>query len=132
MPTFVHGKGSAFKLDTVGGVLTDISTYITSIEMPFTVDTSETTTLGNGSKTFIQGTSGTTISLGINWDATIDAHIWGARGVGDLDFSYYPAGLAGVVYTGKCMITEYTIPVDVGSHIASTVTLQITGDVGRA
>ena len=74
---FVHGKGAKFQclmkllLDT-SGTLDDISTYLTDISFPETVETADVTTLGDSSKDYIVGLKDATISLSGKWDATWD------------------------------------------------------------
>ena len=128
----VHGKDAVFKLDTSGDVLTDISSNIISVDMPDSIDEAETTTLGSDSKTFIQGTSGATITLEMIWDATIDAHIYGIKRITG-DFEYSPAGTAGgsPKYTGSCFPTSIGTPVTVGDAVKFSVTLRVTGDITR-
>lgn len=47
MPTKTHGKGSVFKLDTAGAVLTDISAYLRTIKEARKVDRPSTQTFGD-------------------------------------------------------------------------------------
>ena len=101
---FVHGKDSVFKLDNSSGSLTDISTYVNSIDFPQTADVAETTTLGDGSKSYIVGLKDSTLSVAGLWDATADA-IFGAV-VGQsatLSFEYSPEGTGSgkIKYTGE-------------------------------
>lgn len=126
----VHGKGSLFKLDNAAGVLTDISTYVTSVGLDMPIDEAETTTLGQNNKTFIQGLKSGTISLECNYDATFDAFLNGIEFLTGT-FNYLPAGAAGVVYSGECFITSIGMPTSVGDVVKISVALRITGAVGR-
>ena len=131
---FVHGKDSKFKLDNAGGSLTDISTYINSIDFPQTADVAETTTLGDGSKTYIVGLKDSTLSVAGLWDATADA-IFGAV-VGQsatLSFEYSPEGTSSgkVKYTGEAILTSYAQNSPVGDVVSYSADFQVSGAVTR-
>lgn len=132
---FVHGKDSVFKLDNSGGSLTDISTYVNSVDFPQTADVAETTTLGDGSKTYIVGLKDSTISLAGLWDSTADG-IFGAV-VGQsatLSFEYSPEGTTAgnVKYTGEAILTSYSKNSPVGDVVSYSADFQVSGDVTRA
>ena len=132
---FVHGKDSVFKLDNSGGSLTDISTYVNSVDFPQTADVAETTTLGDGSKTYIVGLKDSTISLAGLWDSTADG-IFGAV-VGQsatLSFEYSPEGTTSgnVKYTGEAILTSYSKNSPVGDVVSYSADFQVSGDVTRA
>tara|TARA_R100001460_G_scaffold107800_1_gene157149 strand:+ start:2989 stop:3399 length:411 start_codon:yes stop_codon:yes gene_type:complete len=131
---FVHGKDSKFKLDNAGGSLTDISTYINSIDFPQTADVAETTTLGDGSKTYIVGLKDSTLSVAGLWDATADA-IFGAV-VGQsatLSFEYSPEGTGSgkIKYTGEAILTSYSKSSPVGDVVSYSADMQVSGAVTR-
>ena len=131
---FVHGKDSVFKLDNSGGSLTDISTYINSVDFPETADVAETTTLGDGSKTYIVGLKDSTLSVAGLWDATADA-IFGAV-VGQsatLSFEYSPEGTASgkIKYTGEAILTSYAQNSPVGDVVSYSADFQVSGAVTR-
>ena len=131
---FVHGKDSVFKLDNSGGSLTDISTYINSIDFPQTADVAETTTLGDGSKTYIVGLKDSTLSIAGLWDATADA-IFGAV-VGQsatLSFEYSPEGTDSgkIKYTGEAIMTSYSKNSPVGDVVSYSGDFQVSGAVTR-
>lgn len=130
--SFVHGKSGSFWLDNSGGTLTDISSYVKDVELSIDIDTVETTTIQNDSKTYIPGTEGSTLSVTLLWNTTIDAHIWGIKS-SIVTFAYGPAGSASgsIKYTGECMLTNFTIPTDVGSETQLTISLQCTDDITR-
>lgn len=131
---FVHGKDSVFKLDNSGGSLTDISAYVNSVDFPETADVAETTTLGDGSKTYIVGLKDSTLSVAGLWDATADA-IFGAV-VGQsatLSFEYSPEGTATgkVKYTGEAILTSYAQNSPVGDVVSYSADFQVSGAVTR-
>ena len=74
---FNHGRKQAFKLDNSGGSLTTLSTYITSISMPKSIDLADVTTLTKNSKVFVVGLEDNKISISGKWDPTLDGHVAG-------------------------------------------------------
>lgn len=131
---FVHGKSGYFRLDNSGGTLTDISSYLDNISFPENVETGETTTFGNASKTYVVGLKDSTISLSGKWDSTLDAHLNGVFGqAASLTFEFGPAGSTGgfVKYTGECLMTSYEVTTPVGDVVTFSCELQVTGNVTR-
>lgn len=132
---FVHGKDSVFKLDNSGGALTDISTYVNSVDFPETVDVAETTTLGDGSKSYIVGLKDATLSISGLWDSTLDGILGAVVGQSaTLSFEYSPEGTTGgnVKYTGECILTSYSQSSPVGDVVGFSADMQVSGDVTRA
>ncbi len=132
---FVHGKDSVFKLDNSGGSLTDISTYVNSVDFPETADVAETTTLGDGSKSYIVGLKDATLSISGLWDSTLDGILGAVVGQSaTLSFEYSPEGTTGgnVKYTGECILTSYSQSSPVGDVVGFSADMQVSGDVTRA
>lgn len=132
---FVHGKDSVFKLDNSGGTLTDISTYVNSVDFPETADVAETTTLGDGSKSYIVGLKDATLSISGLWDSTLDGILGAVVGQSaTLSFEYSPEGTSGgaVQYTGECILTSYSQSSPVGDVVGFSADMQVSGDVTRA
>ena len=132
---FVHGKDSVFKLDNSGGSLTDISTYVNSVDFPETADVAETTTLGDGSKSYIVGLKDATLSIRGLWDSTLDGILGAVVGQSaTLSFEYSPEGTTGgnVKYTGECILTSYSQSSPVGDVVGFSADMQVSGDVTRA
>lgn len=132
---FVHGKDSVFKLDDSGGSLTDISTYVNSVDFPETADVAETTTLGDGSKSYIVGLKDATLSISGLWDSTLDGILGAVVGQSaTLSFEYSPEGTTGgnVKYTGECILTSYSQSSPVGDVVGFSADMQVSGDVTRA
>lgn len=132
---FVHGKSSVFKLDNSGGSLTDISTYVNSVDFPETADVAETTTLGDGSKSYIVGLKDATLSISGLWDSTLDGILGAVVGQSaTLSFEYSPEGTTGgnVKYTGECILTSYSQSSPVGDVVGFSADMQVSGDVTRA
>lgn len=134
MPTFRHGKSTAFKLDNAAGTLTDISTTLTDVGFPQTIETAETTSFGSSAKTYIVGLTDATISLSGNFDATVDAHLAGIAGqAATVSFEYYPEGntTGYVKYSGEAILTSYEKSGAVGDVVQYSAELQVTGAVTR-
>lgn len=136
MPTFRHGKSTAFKLDDSTGSLKDISNVLTDVGFPQTVETAETTSFGSSAKTYIVGLSDSTVSLSGNWDATTDAHLAGILGQSaTVSFEYYPEGestpLGGLKYSGEAILTSFEKSGAVGDVVSFSAELQVTGAVTR-
>ena len=132
---FVHGKDSVFKLDNSGGSLTDISTYVNSVDFPETADVAETTTLGDGSKSYIVGLKDATLSISGLWDSTLDGILGAVVGQSaTLSFEYSPEGTGSgaVQYTGECILTSYSQSSPVGDVVGFSADMQVSGDVTRA
>lgn len=132
---FVHGKDSVFKIDNSGGTLTDISSYVNSVDFPETADVAETTTLGDGSKTYIVGLKDSTLSVAGLWDSTLDGILGAVIGQSaTLSFEYSPEGTgAGAIkYTGECILTSYAQNSPVGDVVSYSADFQVSGDVTRA
>ena len=137
MPTFRHGKSTAFKLDDATGSLKDISDVLTDVGFPQTVETAETTSFGSSAKTYIVGLSDSTVSLSGNWDATVDAHLASLLGQAQtVTFEYYPEGEAqipntAVKYSGEAILTSFEKSGAVGDVVSFSAELQVTGAVTR-
>jgi len=130
---FVHGKDAAFLLDT-SGTLDNISTYLTDVSFPETVETADVTTLGDSAKEYIVGLKDATISLSGKWDLTWDQLIDSTVGqAASLTFNYGPNGSAApkVKYSGECYVTNYSISSGIGDAVSFSLDLQVTGAVTR-
>lgn len=131
---FTHGKDSVFKLDNSSGTLTDISSYINSVDFPETADVAETTVLGDGNKTYIVGLKDATIAIAGLWDSTIDGILGAVVGQSaTLSFEYSPEGTTGgnIKYTGECILTSYAQSSPVGDVVAYSADFQVSGAVTR-
>lgn len=137
MPTFRHGKNAVFKVDNSGGTLTDISSALTDVSLPRSIETAETTTFGvtGGAKTYITGLNDATVSVSGRFDATVDAHLAGILGQdATVSFEYGPAGsTAGYVkFTGEAIMTKYDLSSPVGDVVSFSADFQVTGQITRA
>jgi len=134
MPTFRHGKSTAFKVDDSGGTLRDISNTLTDVGFPQTVDTAETSSFGDSAKTYIVGLSDSTVSISGNFDATVDGYLAGILGqAAAVSFEYGPEGsTAGYVkYSGEAILTSYEKSGAIGDVVTYSAEFQVTGAVTR-
>jgi hypothetical protein len=128
----VHGKNAHFKLDNASNSLVDISSKLTSIQVPKSFDNPETTTFGKSAKTRLQGLEDNTISLSIMWDATIDAQITAAIAalkdgtMASLSFEYGPAGddAGKRKVSGECVVAGYDVDEPVDGPVTATLELE--------
>lgn len=131
---FVHGKNSVFKLDNSGGALTDISTYVNSVDFPETADVAETSTLGSSAKSYIVGLKDATLSIAGLWDSTVDGILGAVVGQSaTLSFEYSPEGTGSgaIKYTGECILTSYSQNSPVGDVVSYSADFQVSGAVTR-
>jgi len=130
---FTHGKNTIFKIDDSGNTLQDISAYVTNVDFPQPIDTVETTTFGNSSKTYIPGLKDANISIEGEWDPTVDGYLAGIVGGDAGDFEYGPEGsTAGdIKYSGSCICTGYNVKSSISGEVKFSATFQVTGDVTR-
>lgn len=133
MPTFVHGKSTNFTLDDTAGSVRDISNTVTSVDLPETLDTAETTAFGSSAKSYIVGLTDATISVSGIWDATVDGYINGGAEPASRSFVFGPAGstAGNVKYTGEAIVTSYSISNPVGDVVTYSLDLQVTGAISR-
>lgn len=137
-----HGKNTSFKLDTLGNVLTDISTSLTNVDFPSEAELLETTTFQASAKTYLVGFKDNKFSITGRWNAAIDAQLNAILGQSEptgqpanegFDFEYGPEGTASTKtkYTGKAVLTKYQRTGAVNAVSGFSAELQITGDTTR-
>lgn len=135
MPTFTHGSYAELGLDPAGGTsYTDVSEYLNDMSPSQDIDAAETTTFGNGTKTYIPGLEDATFSLSGFWDPTIDGMLSSMKRVQFITFRYRPAGTgAGLPeYTGDAILTSYNIGSTVDDALSFEGELQVSGGLQRA
>ena len=138
---FIHGKNSKFSIDNSAGTPVDISAYCEEVSLSRDIETAETTTFGNGSKTYIIGLSDATMSVSGKFDAdgasTVDSVLSGILGQeASVSFDYVPGGgsisASNPGYQGECYLTSYEVSGGVGDVTSFSASFQITGSVTRA
>ena len=111
-----HSKLSVVKIDTSGGVLTDVSTYCNSASLERELEENDSTTFGAGfSRSYIAGFANTMFNVGGPWSRESDTFfsaIYTAMRNGTLatvSFEYGPEGEAtgDIKYSGELVMLNY-------------------------
>ena len=134
-----HGKLAGLHIRQQSSTLaTNISSYLTSIDFPRSVDTAEVTTFNtsNGSKTYVTGLNDATISVEGIWSTTPDGILSLLIGASSgTTFWYQTPSTAGgspfVQYTGGAILTSYSPPSGVGDAVTFSADFQVSGTVTR-
>ena len=138
---FVHGKKAVFKIDNSAGSQIDISAYCEEVSLSRSIETAETTTFGNDSKTYITGLTDATVSLSGKFDAVnasaVDSVLTGILGSASSVSWAYRTSSASVSssnpeYQGEGILTSYEVAATVGDAVTFSAELQVTGAVTRA
>ena len=128
MPTFHHGKSTAFTMDDAGGTVRNIANALDNVDFPQSVETGETTAFGASSKSYIVGLTDATLSISGRWDATVDGYLTGTEPA-SRSFVYTPG--TGVAYSGECIKTGYSTANPVADVVTFSADFQVTGNVTR-
>jgi hypothetical protein len=134
---FIHSKLSKVKLDTSGGVLTEISDSCDECEMPEDLELSETTTFTVTSKTYLVGFADGKISLGGPWNRTLHTQLKNLKEafrdgtLSSASFEYGPEGTdsGDIKITCEVVMTSYKKSSSVKDPVRWSAELQITGAV---
>jgi len=138
---FVHGKKAVFKIDNSAGTPTDISAYCEEVSLSRSIETAETTTFGNDSKTYITGLTDATVSLSGKFDAAnasaVDAVLTGILGsASTVSWAYRTSSASTSTsnpeYQGEGILTSYEVAATVGDAVTFSAELQVSGAVTRA
>lgn len=117
-----HGSKAKFWIGT-----TDLSSYLTSVELTGEADTAEVSALGDTNKQYVVGLQDASISLEGNFDTTVYTLLSGMFGAtAGTAFKYFPAGsVSGLAQvSGSAYLSEFSpsTPVDdKGSFSAAMV-----------
>ncbi len=133
----IHSKLTVVKLDTAGGVLTDVSTYCRQASLPRELDLLDVTTFGATSKQYLLGFADATVSLSGPWTRAQDqmfTAIYDAFRAGTLasvSFEYHPEGTdsGDVKHTCELVMTSYEPGSSVEQEIEWSAEFQVTGAV---
>jgi hypothetical protein len=134
---FRHGSKAVFRLDNNAGSLQDLSAYISSISMPFEMDTASIDVMGGTYKQSVTGLAGGSISLQGKFDPVLDAHmngiLFGITGGASVSYQYDPQGATTGLprYSGEAWLTSYEATTDVGDAGSWSAQLQTTGTITR-
>lgn len=111
-----HSKLAVVKIETPGGVLTDVSTYCDSASLDRELEENDTTTFGAGSsRSYIPGFANVSFNVGGPWSRESDTFfsaIFTAMRAGTLasvSFEYGPEGEASgdIKYSGELVMNTY-------------------------
>jgi hypothetical protein len=132
-----HSKLAVFSLDTAGGSLTNISAYLTEVNLSGEMDEVDCTTLGATSRQYLAGFSEHQIELSGMYERAQDQMfqaIYDAFKAGTLvsvSFEYGPEGNASgdVKKLGEAILLSYETPVAIEDPVQWSATLRVTGDI---
>lgn len=133
---FNHGSKASFSVND-GSSLRDLTSYLTSVTFPQTVDTAEVTALGGTSKAYIVGLRDATISIEGIYDPTVDGYLSTVAGLSTATaFEYYPngtpVGSTKPKFSGNCILTSYEVGTPVDGAATFTADFQVSAAVTRA
>lgn len=136
---FSHGSKAKISVDNAAGTLTDISSYVSSIGMPQSLDTASVDVMGSTSKQSVTGLSEGTVTLDGKFDPTLDALMdgikYGLTAGGMITIRYDPQGNSATGlprYTMEAWLTSYEVSTDVGDAASWTATFSVTGAITRS
>jgi predicted secreted protein len=132
-----HSKLAVFSLDTAAGALTDISAYITEVNLSGEMDEVDCTTLGATSRQYLAGFSEHQIELSGMYERAQDQMfqaIYDAFKAGTLasvSFVYGPEGNASgdVKKLGEAIMLTYETPSSIDDPVGWSASLRVTGDI---
>lgn len=128
--SYNHGKDANVFVDGY-----DFSGYLSSAEMSSDIDVSETTTFMHQSKTYILGTSGSTLTMDGYFDdqATADNIMNSAFSSNESILSYYPSGSAlgrpGYAFVG--VQSSFSVSASVTDNVSFSVAVSSSAGVFR-
>lgn len=134
---FKAGKDAWFALDNVAGSLTNVSSYVDSVDHGQTVETLEVSVLGTTAKAFIPGlTDGDTITISGPYDVTLYSQLTGlkaaqAAGSSTCTYTFGPGGSVASQAKISCetYVSSVGFSVGVGGRAEFSASLQVTGSV---
>lgn len=133
----IHSKLTVVKLDTSGGVLTDVSTYFKKFSISRKLDLDDVTTFGASDKQWLTGFADADIDASGPWTRAADnflAPIFTAFKTGSIasiSFEYAPEGTSAgsVKQSGELIMTDYEPGSDVGGPVEFTCKFKVTGGI---
>ena len=136
---FTDGQRSRFHIADTGGVMRDLSAYITEVSgLPGERTLNEVTALGDLGTRFKPGADVVQFTLRGLYDDTLDAGADAVLGAlrchtAATAFEYAPAGLAvdSVRYAGDCWVRSYELLSRSGEIVSWRATLQVEGVTSR-
>ena len=136
---FIDGRDSRFRIADTGGVVRDLSAYITEVRgLPGGRALNDVTALGDSGARFKPGTEQAAFILRGLFDDTPDVGADAVLGAlryhnSATRFEYAPSGFAAgkVSYTGECWVKSYELLSHAGEPVSWQATLQVEGVVSR-
>jgi hypothetical protein len=136
---FIDGRGSRFRIADTGGVIRDLSAFITEVRgLPGDRALNDVTALGDSGARFKPDGEAVTFTLRGLFDDTpavgADAVLGGLRlHATPTAFEYAPSGFAAgkARYTGECWVKSYELISRAGEPVSWQAMLQVEGKVGR-
>jgi predicted secreted protein len=133
---FNHGSKASLQIND-GSSLRDLSSILTSVTFPQTLDTAEVSALGNTSKAYIVGLRDSTLSIEGIYDPTADGYLNTIAGLSTATaFEYFPngtpVGSTKPKFSGNCILTSYEVGTPVDGAATFTAEFQVSGAVTRA
>lgn len=136
---FIDGRGSRFRITDAGGIMRDLSAYITEVRgLPGERTLNEVTALGDSGARYKPGGESVSFTLRGLFDDTAasgaDAVLGALRYHAEsTTFEYAPAGFtAGKAhYAGECWVKSYELVSRAGEPVSWSATLQVEGSINR-
>lgn len=135
----IHSKDTVVKLDTSGGVLTDISTYCNKVELPQDIDVKEVTTFGSSNRAWLAGFNDSDGKISGPWTRASDAFFaaiiagFADSSLASVSLEYAPEGTSSgdrKIY-GEVILKNYQVSSDVDSPVMWSADLKVTGGLTR-
>ena len=130
------GKNQALKIDNTSDSLTDLAAYLfgSGCDFGVDVDSLETTTAGDSSKTYVPALKNATFSVEMEHADTAVDHVWDLYTnsyTGSIEFG--PAGSTSTYnkYTMEAFVTSIGTSTPVAGLNTLTFEMQVTGDVTK-
>lgn len=131
-----HGKNLEFSIDTQGGVLKDVTSYVRSVDgLAGEVELGDVTAAGDEGYNYIQGLQKADFTIEGVFDDAVDS-LWDVVKdfMSDTDtrsFELYPAGSTSgyVKISGECRIKKVTIPTKSTDPLTLTIECAVDGTI---
>lgn len=132
-----HSKVSKVKLDTSGGVLTDISDAVDKVEFDETLEQGDITTFGATSKQWLAGYADGKVSMGGPWSRSQHSHFAAVKSafvagtLASVSLEYGPEGTdtGDIKKTCEVILTDYKVSSASKDPVRWEAEFMITGTV---
>lgn len=137
----VHGRNAVFTVTDINGDERDLSSWLTNIDHPGTVDNAEVSGFGQLDKSYVVGLRGHTIRIQGQWDGDANGPDdvlsglagQGANGTVITTYKWGPAGSVATYpkYSGTCVLTSYNPTSPLTSFVGFNADFLVNGSVTR-